>query len=86
MSMWPRNKPLSQPPGYRVGQAAAPPVDQVAKEAGCGQATVSDLASGKAREPRGSLALSLLRVGRSHGVRAPEIIQPTARGEAQEAA
>ena len=33
MSMWPRNKPLSQPPGYRVGQDATPPVDQVAKEA-----------------------------------------------------
>ena len=59
---------------------------QIAKEAGCGQATVSDLASGKAREPRGSLALSLLRVGRSRGVRAPAIIQPTARGEAKEAA
>lgn len=57
---------------------------QIAKEAGCVQSTVSDLASGKASEPRGSLALALLRVGRAHGVRTPEIIKPTPRSEAKE--
>lgn len=33
MSLWPRNKPLSQPPHFRSGQDTTPPVDQVAKEA-----------------------------------------------------
>ena len=33
MSMWPRNKPLSQPPHFRSGQDTKTPVDQVAKEA-----------------------------------------------------
>ena len=33
MSLWPRNKPLAQPPHFRSWQDTTPPVDQVAKEA-----------------------------------------------------
>lgn len=50
---------------------------QIAKEAGCGQATISDLASGKTREPRGSLGLGLVAIGAKHGVQVPTVIFPT---------
>lgn len=41
---------------------------QLAKEAGCGQATISDLASGKTLEPRHSLGAALLQIGARVGV------------------
>ena len=43
MSLWTRNKPLSQPPHFRSGQDTTPPVDQVAKEAQnlCGMPAMS---------------------------------------------
>lgn len=47
--------------------------NQIAKEAGCGQATISDLASGKTKEPRASLGMRLVRIGRRHGVRTQPI-------------
>ena len=50
---------------------------QIAKQAGCGQATISDLASGKTREPRHSLGEVLLRVGRLYGVKTPKTIKPS---------
>jgi len=50
---------------------------QLAKKAGCGQATISDLASGKTKEPRHSLGLALLSVGKRLGVRAPKGVKPT---------
>ena len=42
---------------------------QLAKQAGCGQATISDLASGKTKEPRHSLGAVLLRIGKRYGVK-----------------
>ncbi len=59
---------------------------QIAAEAACGQATVSDLATGKAHEPRGTLALALLRIGAQRGVPTPadiwpELAEPTKAGE-----
>lgn len=45
---------------------------QLAKQAGCGQATISDLASGKTLEPRHSLGVALVRIGRRLGVKANE--------------
>lgn len=50
---------------------------QLAKQAGCGQATISDLASGKTQEPRHSLGMALLKVGKRHGVKPPKEIKPT---------
>jgi transcriptional regulator with XRE-family HTH domain len=50
---------------------------QLAKKAGCGQATISDLASGKTREPRHSLGLALLKVGKRLGVKTPKGVRPT---------
>lgn len=50
---------------------------QLAKQAGCGQATISDLASGKTLEPRHSLGMALIRVGRRHGIKTPTQITPT---------
>jgi len=50
---------------------------QLAKQVGCGQATISDLASGKTREPRHSLGLALLKAGECHGVQAFEGVKPT---------
>ena len=43
----------------RHGQLTQP---QIAMECGCGQATISDLASGKTEQPRHSLGESLLAV------------------------
>ncbi|WP_291585827.1 helix-turn-helix domain-containing protein [Comamonas sp. UBA7528] len=50
---------------------------QLAKQAGCGQATISDLASGKTLEPRHSLGMALIRVGGRHGIRVLNEITPT---------
>lgn len=50
---------------------------QLAKQAGCGQATISDLASGKTLEPRHSLGMALIRVGRRYGIKTPTHITPT---------
>lgn len=50
---------------------------QLAKLAGCGQATISDLASGKTLEPRHSLGVALIRIGRRHGVKADGHIGPS---------
>lgn len=58
---------------------------QLAKQAGCGQATISDLASGKTLEPRHSLGMALIRVGRRHGVKTPGQITPTQPTPPQEA-
>lgn len=49
---------------------------QIAKQAGCGQATISDLASGKTQEPRHSLGVALMRIGRRHGIKTPKVIHP----------
>ena len=51
--------------------------NQLAKQAGCGQATISDLASGKTQEPRHSLGMALLSVGKRHGIKTPKAITPT---------
>ncbi len=58
---------------------------QIAKQAGCGQATISDLASGKTQEPRHSLGMALLRVGKRHGIKTPKAIHPTSTPTTQEA-
>lgn len=55
---------------------------QIAKQAGCGQATISDLASGKTQEPRHSLGVALMRVGKRHGIKTPKVINPTTQQEA----
>lgn len=52
---------------------------QIAAEAGCGQNTVSDLFTGKTGEPRGTLALALLRVGERHGVKPEGVMRRTER-------
>lgn len=57
---------------------------QLAKQAGCGQATISDLASGKTQEPRHSLGMALLRVGKRHGIKTPKAILPTTPTTTQE--
>lgn len=51
---------------------------QLASLVGCGQATISDLASGKTREPRHSLGVAILRVGEGFGVKAPKGVTPSA--------
>ena len=43
---------------------------QLADKAGCGQATISDIASGKTRDPRSSIGLALLSVGKRLGIKA----------------
>lgn len=50
---------------------------QIAREVGCGQATISDLALGKTREPRASLGMALMRIGDRCGIKTPYGIQPT---------
>ena len=52
---------------------------QIAREVGCGQATISDLALGKTREPRTSLGLALMRIGKRCGIKTPRGIRPTAQ-------
>ena len=59
---------------------------QLAKQVGCGQATISDLASGKTLEPRHSLGTALIRVGLRHGIKTPEQITPTQSTATQELA
>jgi hypothetical protein len=49
---------------------------QIALEVGCGQATISDLMTGKAGEPRGSLALSLVALCSRRGLSVPGIDLP----------
>jgi transcriptional regulator with XRE-family HTH domain len=49
---------------------------QIAIRAGCGQTTISDLASGKTQEPRYSLGVALLQIGESCGISAPEVRRP----------
>ncbi|WP_454709337.1 hypothetical protein [Delftia acidovorans] len=44
---------------------------QIAREVGCGQATISDLALGKTKEPRTSLGMALMRIGARCGVETP---------------
>ncbi|VUZ24117.1 Uncharacterised protein [uncultured Comamonas sp.] len=51
---------------------------QLAKEAGCGQSTISDLASGNTKEPRSSLGMALMRIGKRHGIKFPKTILPSA--------
>ena len=58
--------------------------NQLAKQAGCGQATISDLASGKTLEPRHSLGVALIKVGRRLGVRTSASITATQPTPAQE--
>lgn len=41
---------------------------QLADEAGCGQPSISDLASGKTRDPRSSVGLALIRIGQRLGL------------------
>lgn len=55
---------------------------QLAKRAGCGQATISDLVSGRTQEPRYSLGVALMRIGKSQGVKTPRAIQPAPAQEA----
>lgn len=43
---------------------------QLAQQAGCGQATISDIASGKTRDPRSSIGLAIWRVGKRLGIKA----------------
>lgn len=43
---------------------------QIAEKAGCGQATISDIASGKTLDPRSSIGLALLSVGKRLGIKA----------------
>lgn len=50
---------------------------QIAKEAGCGQSTISDLASGNTREPRSSLGNALVRIGKRRGIKPPKSITPS---------
>lgn len=50
---------------------------QLASLVGCGQATISDLASGKTREPRHSLGTSILKVGKRLGIKAPKGVAPS---------
>lgn len=50
---------------------------QIAREVGCGQATISDLALGKTREPRTSLGMAILRIGERCGIQVPGGIVPT---------
>lgn len=50
---------------------------QIAREVGCGQATISDLALGKTREPRTSLGMALMRIGERCGIEFPDGIAPT---------
>lgn len=54
---------------------------QIAKKAGCGQATISDLASGKTQEPRHSLGVALVRFGKQQGIKTPKTIKPSTTQE-----
>lgn len=42
---------------------------QLADEAGCGQATISDIASGKTRDPRSSIGFALIAIGQRLGIK-----------------
>lgn len=57
---------------------------QLAKLAGCGQATISDLASGKTLEPRHSLGVALIRIGRRYGVKASTLVSSSTEPTASE--
>lgn len=50
---------------------------RLANLVGCGQTTISDLASGKTREPRYSLGTAILAIGEGYGVEAPDGVKPT---------
>ena len=60
------------------------PQSQIARLAGCSQPTISDLASGKTKEPRHSLGEALLEVGRRYGVKAPKTLKPTSSSASNE--
>lgn len=55
---------------------------QIAAECGCGQATISDLVSGKTKDPRHSLGVSLIALRDRLRLEA----EPAAAGVASEAA
>lgn len=58
---------------------------RLANLVGCGQTTISDLASGKTREPRYSLGIAILEAGESFGVKAQNGLKPTViSGQAHE--
>ncbi|QIL72293.1 helix-turn-helix transcriptional regulator [Diaphorobacter sp. HDW4B] len=50
---------------------------QLADKAGCGQATISDIASGKTRDPRSSIGFALIRIGKRLGIKANPTTTPT---------
>jgi transcriptional regulator with XRE-family HTH domain len=54
---------------------------QIAREVGCGQATISDLALGKTKEPRTSLGMALMRIGDRCGIKTPYGAQPSAHDD-----
>ncbi len=54
---------------------------QIALEIGCGQATISDLMTEKTKEPRGSLALSLVALCSRKGLSVGGIDLPTKEAE-----
>lgn len=55
---------------------------QIAAVCGCGQATISDLASGRAKEPRYSLGVALeALLARAKAEKAAEAAAPTASTE-----
>lgn len=49
---------------------------QIAREVGCGQATISDLSLGKTKEPRTSLGMALMRIGDRCGIKSPYGMRP----------
>jgi transcriptional regulator with XRE-family HTH domain len=56
-------------PGLLRGlKAAGITQPEIALQLKCGQATVSDIATGKTSDPRFTLAAGLLRLAREHGV------------------
>ncbi|EPD35702.1 hypothetical protein HMPREF9701_05109 [Delftia acidovorans CCUG 274B] len=54
---------------------------QIAREVGCGQATISDLALGKTKEPRTSLGMALMRIGDRCGIKTPYDASPSAHDD-----
>lgn len=45
---------------------------QIAAACGCGQASVSDIASGATKDPRASIALALLALAKKHRIKVEE--------------
>lgn len=68
-------EPIDWPRILRALLADGMTQPEIAKACDCGQSTISDMLRGKTNDPRTSLGLRLLTLGRQRGVDVPVLFQ-----------